>query len=115
MSKNLGVRNVQEAIAKIKDLEVFGDGDTWVLLCKASSESEGWMKSTKVLNVPGGCLVQVTTQQRMNGINVQTEYTYVVAEAVTYVPGVEIDKNSDPRKLVSIPATVAFPALGEHK
>ena len=97
MSKNLGVRNVQEAIAKTKDLEVFGDGDTWVLLCKASSESEGWMKSTKVLNVPGGCLVQITTQQRnKGGLNT----TYAVAEALTFVPGVKIDKNADPRRLV---------------
>lgn len=95
MSKPLGITNVQEAKDKIKDLKVFGDGDTWVLLCKASSESQGWMKSTKVMNVPGGCLVQVTTQLQ------SYEGHFSVAEAVTFVPGVQIDKDDSPRKLVT--------------
>ena len=93
MGKDLGIRNVQEAKGRISDLKVFGDGDTWVLLCKASSEEQGWMKSTKVMNVPGGCVVQVTTQQ--GG---------AVAEAVTYLPGVQIDKDDKPRKLVTCEA-----------
>ena len=103
VQKDLGIRDVTEAKVNIRDLEVFGDGDTWVLLCKASSEEQGWMKSTKVMNVPSGCVIQVTTQQRMNGINIQTEYTYAIAEALTFVPGVQIDKNADPRKLIAIP------------
>lgn len=93
MSKSLGIKNVQEAKDKIKDLEVFGDGDTWVLLCKASSEEQGWMKSTKVMNVPGGCVIQVTTQQGDS-----------IAEALTYVPGVQIiNFGEDGRILASIP------------
>ncbi len=110
--KNLGIRDVTEAKVNIPDLKVFGDGDTWVLLCKASSEQQGWMKSTKVLNVPGGCLVQVTTQQRMNGINIQTEYTYAIAEALTFVPGVQIDENANPRTLISIPSQDGKPVTG---
>jgi len=90
MSKDLAITNVKEAKDKIKDLKVFGDGDTWVLLCKASSDDQGWMKSTKVMNVPGGCLVQVTTQQRSDGINT----TYALAEALTFVPGTHIDVNT---------------------
>jgi len=82
MSKDLAITNVKEAQAIIPDLKVFGDGDRWVLLCKASSEQQGWMKSTKVMNVPGGCVVQVTTQQQSN-----------VAEALTYVPGVQIGED----------------------
>jgi hypothetical protein len=62
------------------DIKVFGNPDKWKLLCKASSESEGWMKSTKVMDVPGGCLVQVTTQQR------NPDGSYAIAEALTYVP-----------------------------
>lgn len=85
--KNLGIENVEQAKKEIPDLKVFGDGDTWVLLCKASSEKQGWMKSTKVMNVFGGCVVQVSTQQRSN----TTLGAYAVAEAVTYVPGVQID------------------------
>jgi hypothetical protein len=55
---------------KIPDLEVFG-GDDWKLLNKASSEEEGWMKTTKAYEIPGvGCLVQCETMQR-NGDSVQ--------------------------------------------
>jgi hypothetical protein len=67
------------------------------LLCKASSESEGWMKSTKAMAVVGGCIVQVTTQQRNN------DGSYAVAEALTYVPGVTItDDDNNGRKLIPI-------------
>ena len=79
--KTLHNSTVSHAKKNVSDLVVFGDGDTWQLLCKASSNTEAWMKSTKAMEVPGvGCLVQVTTQQN--------DY---VAEAVTWVPGVRID------------------------
>lgn len=84
-AKDLGIENVKQAKTLINDLKLFGDGDTWVLLCKASSRKENWMKSTKVMNVPGGCIVQVTTQQGD-----------AVAEALTYVPGVQIVKDGNP-------------------
>ena len=78
--KTLHNSDVAEAKAKVSDLKVFGDGDLWVLLAKASSQKEGWMKSTKAMEIPGvGCLVQVTTQQGDS-----------VAEAVTFVPNVVI-------------------------
>ncbi len=89
--KDLAISDVHGAHANIPDLKVYGDGDTFALLAKASSRSQGWMKSTKVANVSGGCLVQVTTQQGEH-----------VAEALTYVPGVHIDKERDPRRLVTI-------------
>jgi hypothetical protein len=55
------------------------------LLCKASSQTEGWMKSTKAMEIPGvGCVIQVTTQQK------NIDLTYSLAEAVTFVPGVSI-------------------------
>ncbi len=94
--KDLGITEVRGAKANISDLVVYGDGDTFALLCKASSQEQGWMKSTKVCNIPGGCIIQVTTQQQ-NG-----DCTYAVAEALTYVPGVHIDKEADPRKFVKI-------------
>ncbi|WP_246096270.1 hypothetical protein [Paenibacillus sinopodophylli] len=92
--KDLGITDVRGAKANISDLQVYGDGDTFTLLCKASSQSQGWMKSTKVANVDGGCIVQVTTQQK------NPDGSYAVAEAVTYVPGMNIDKDSEPRQLV---------------
>jgi hypothetical protein len=96
MEKTLDISQVKGARENIPDLKVYGDGDTFRLLCKASSQEEGWMKSTKVCNVDGGCIVQVTTQQRNPG------GSYAVAEALTYVPGVHIDTTVEPRKLISI-------------
>lgn len=68
----------------VPDVKFFGDGDAWQLLCKASSEAQGWMKSTKAMPVPGGCVVQVTTQQR------NPDGSSSLAEAIAFVPGVEI-------------------------
>lgn len=92
--KDLGITEVRGAKANISDLVVYGDGDTFALLCKASSQEQGWMKSTKVCNVSGGCILQVTTQQR------NPDGSYAVAEALTYVPNVELDRNKNPRRLV---------------
>jgi hypothetical protein len=88
--KTLHNTNSIAAHKNVSDLQVYG-GDLWRLLCKASSEDEGWMKSTKVMGLwraddprgtdPLGCLVQVTTQQR------HADGSYCVAEAVTFVPG----------------------------
>lgn len=83
MEKSLDVVNSADLSKKVSDVVVFGNPDTWMLLCKASSKSQGWMKSTKVMNVPTGVILQVSTQQGQS-----------VAEALVYVPGiVATDKN----------------------
>ena len=82
--KTLHNSDISGAKKNVPDIVVFGNGDMFELLCKASSEKEGWMKSTKACQVPGGCIVQVTTQQR------SPDGTWAVAEALTYVPGVKI-------------------------
>lgn len=94
--KDMNISEVKQAKLNISDLKVYGDGDTFALLCKASSQSQGWMKSTKVCNLPTGCIVQVTTQQR------NPDGSYSVAEALTYVPGIIMDKSSEPRKFIKI-------------
>lgn len=96
--KTLFNSDVSGARQNVPDIVVFGNGDMFRLLCKASSQNEGWMKSTKACELPGGigCIVQVTTQQKgLDG-------TYAVAEALTYVPGVKIanDDEFGGRKLV---------------
>jgi predicted RNA-binding protein with TRAM domain len=98
MEKTLGNTDVNGARKNVKDIVVFGNGDAFQLLCKASSQKEGWMKSTKAMEVPGGCVVQVTTHQRNH------DGTNAVAEAVTFVPGVKIADDPDfgGRKLVGI-------------
>ncbi|HDR7710403.1 TPA: hypothetical protein QCX89_002368 [Bacillus cereus] len=96
--KDLNISEVRDAKKNISDLQVYGDVDLFALLCKASSQEQGWMKSTKVCNVKGGCVMQVTTQQK------NPDGSYAVAEALTYVPGIHIDTESEPRKMVPIPA-----------
>lgn len=66
------------------DVKVTGNTDLWVLICKASSESGGWMKSTKAMQMPSGCLVQVSTKEADK-----------VAEALQFVPGVKIDTDEN--------------------
>jgi len=83
--KTLHNSDVSEAKENVPDIKVYGDGDAFALFSKASSEKEGWMKSTKVCNLPNGCLVQVTTQQR------NPDGSYAVAEALTFVPDVRMD------------------------
>ena len=88
--KSLDVTCVADAKKKVNDIQVVGNGDTFQLLCKASSKSQEWMKSCKAMQVPGGCVVQVTTQQYGN-----------VAEALTFVPNVTIvDDINGGKKLV---------------
>lgn len=79
--KTLNVTDAKGAKESISDLETWGDSDIFKLLAKASSESEGWMKSTKAMQIEyGGCVVQVTTQQGDN-----------IAEALVFIPNCEID------------------------
>jgi len=84
-NKTLDNVSIEDAKQKVTDIKVTGDGNLFTLLSKASSESQGWMKSTKAMEIPGvGCVVQVTTQQR------NMDFSYSVAEALTFVPGVKI-------------------------
>ena len=96
VSKTLHNSTVSGARQNVSDLSVYGNGDTFKLICKASSNNEGWMKSTKAMQIDGiGCIVQVTTQQGDN-----------IAEALTFVPGIKIElidgDKSNGRRLVSI-------------
>jgi len=80
-SKTLDIKNTKELKEKVNDIKVFGDPDTWKLISKASSASQGWMKSTKGMEIYGlGVVLQVSTQQGDN-----------VAEAVTFIPGAGIE------------------------
>ena len=94
--KTMGNTDVNQAKKNVSDLVVFGDGDMFQLLSKASSENEGWMKSTKCMEVPGGCVIQVSTQQR------NPDGSYAVAEALTFVPGVKLQSNAAGKKLAFI-------------
>lgn len=82
--KTLHNSDISGARVNVPDIKVVGNGDAFELLCKALSQAEGWMKSTKAMDVGVGCIVQVTTQQK------NSDGSYAVAEALTFVPGVMI-------------------------
>lgn len=108
MRKTLHNSDASGASKNVKDIKFFGNGDTFQLLCKASSEEECWMKSTKAMDIKGvGCVVQVTTQQGDH-----------VTEALTFVPGVRIEAFRDTetnevvgRKLVAISHEYGYPEM----
>ncbi len=96
IEKTLHNSDVSGARINVPDIKIIGNGDMYRLLCKASSQAEGWMKSSKAMQVPGGCVVQVTTQQK------NIDGSYSIAEALTFVPGVKIEDDvNNGRKLVS--------------
>ena len=94
--KTLKNSDLSGATQNVPDIRVVGNGDSFRLICKAYSEAEGWMKSTKAMEIPDvGCVVQVTTQQRSGD-------GWAIAEAVCFVQGVKIvDDINGGRKLVT--------------
>lgn len=83
MERTLDNTTVSQARDTVPDLKVFGDGNLFKLISKASSQREGWMKSTKAMEIPKvGVVIQVTTQ-----------FHDRVAEALVFVPGVMIQEN----------------------
>lgn len=82
--KSLHNTTANGARKNVKDIKFWGDGDMFRLISKASSESEGWMKSTKAMQAGTSVVVQVTTQQR------NPDGSYAIAEALTTVPNAEI-------------------------
>lgn len=93
-TKTLNNTDINGAHDQVPDIEVFGDGDLFCLISKASSKAEGWMKATKAMEVPDcGVVVQVTTQQR------NPDGSYAVAEALTFIPGATIHGNGSHRTI----------------
>jgi hypothetical protein len=84
------LRGGQGLVTKTSDLKgsvlVFGRPDRFKLLFKASGPN--WTRSTKAMEVPGGCLVQVST-------SLITSVGESGAEAVSYIPGAVIQDEPD--------------------
>jgi hypothetical protein len=92
--KTLDAVNIADVKEKVSDVVVFGNGDLFQLISKASSKDQGWMKSTKAMKTQNGCVVQVTTQQK------NPDGSYSIAEALTYVPSAVIKTDENGNKLV---------------
>ena len=69
----------------VPDVEFFGISDMFQLISKAHSDKEGWMKSTKAMEIQGaGCVIQTTTQQR------NPDGSYALTDALVFVPNVSV-------------------------
>ena len=92
MEKTLVNTDANGASKNVKDIVFWGNGDTFKLISKASSVAEGWMKSTKAMEIEAvGCVVQVTTQQGNN-----------IAEAITFVHGVRIKEEYNTEQVATV-------------
>ena len=91
--KTLITTDIKGTHQNVPDVEVYGDGDTFRLWVKAASQAEGWMKTSKVANLPRGCLVQTETQQR------NPDGSYALSQALAYVPGQWLNKATDPPEM----------------
>lgn len=84
-AKTLENTDASGATKNVKDIKFWGNGDTWKLISKASSQEEGWMKSTKAMPIRDiGVVLQVSTQQHNQ-----------VAEAIVLIPMASIVENID--------------------
>lgn len=72
-------------------VETFGDEESFVLLCEASSKKENWIKTTRIMTIVGvGVVLSVTTRQGEN-----------ISEALQFIPGVKLlEVNPSKRMLV---------------
>ena len=77
------------ATKNVKDIVFWGNGDTFQLISKASSEAEGWFKSTKAMKCGKDVVIQVTTQQK------NPDGSYSVAEALTTAHNKKIVETTD--------------------
>ena len=78
---------VMQAADLKTETTIIGDPDQFKLLFKVTGER--WKKSTKAMQVEGGCLVQVTTEQ------LNPDGSLSAAEAVAFIPGVGIEDDAD--------------------
>ena len=83
--KKRTVSNTNPKQAKASGVESIGSLGTWKVVQKAWNRKEGWMRSTKALEIPGaGCLIQVTTREGKQ-----------IAETACFVPDVKLEANPD--------------------
>lgn len=78
---------IAAAEAEGERVDVLGNPDQLKLLFKV--QGLGWRKSTKAMDVPGGCLVQVTNER------LSPDGDWTVAEALQYVPDARVLADSD--------------------
>jgi hypothetical protein len=98
--RQTGVTSTAAAKAATADVRVTGNPDMWQLLAKAGSQSEGWMRSTKALQVGPHVILQVSERQK------NADGSYSIDNDLIRVENVRIVRDvKDGHKLV--PASAA--------
>lgn len=71
---------------KAPDLKTVGDTKPWKVLFEESSEKERWSKTTRAMQLKGGCLVQtIIISETVNGVvSLDTSLVYVSGISVQY-------------------------------
>lgn len=82
--KRLNNFDLDKKSRRAKDLSVVGNANAFQLISGVSSNCEGWARSTRAMEVQGGCIVHSSTQQR------NPEGDYALSESMVYIPGVKI-------------------------
>ena len=109
MSKTLGNTDASGASVNVPDIVFWGDGDKWELICKASSEKEGWMKSTKAMEIEGiGVVLQTSTQQQNAELVGQEDdefvscmnSSYSLCDTTVFIPNVKIERTMEDGKVI---------------
>lgn len=77
--KDVNITSAKELKEKVSDIETFGNPDAFLLISKASSKSQGWMKSTKAMCCGRDVVVQTTTQMR------NPDGSYALTDSLTCV------------------------------
>ena len=85
----------ETARANVPDLIIHGDPDTWVYIAKASSKSQGFMASTKVMNLPDGALVESFRREQAEVIERSDSPSVAVSVALAFVPFLNVHKKGD--------------------
>lgn len=95
--KTVSNTNAKQAQKNVQDVKFFGNPDLFKCVSKAFSEKEGWMKSTKVLQIGKvGCVIQVSTQQK------NPDGSYALAEAICFVPEAQLKEKGEFPDIVPI-------------
>lgn len=97
------LNNTSQADAQKKSkVELVGNTDIWQLICKASCDEEGWMKSTKAMQAGTSVIVQVTTEHRNKAGECAS-----AAEALQVVQNAQI-KKKDGKLFIGTFSSIGF-------
>jgi len=80
-SRTLTNTNITDVKENVSDVVIFGDPNTWILVSKASSRKQGFMKSTKAM-----CLYRIGILVQTETMETNPDGTRSVSQSLQLVP-----------------------------